>query len=271
MGVLRHVTNALLQRLPRNRRRLFVRRLAGFAHRLYLAYENFDYDPATNGEYEILRKIATIEPDPVVFDVGANTGGWALAAAVIVPNARIHCFELAGRLARELRANVAVQKRISVNEFGLAEREADVEFTFYPNTTVFTSMYDYPHDTVSVRDRGHVRTGDAYMLENGIDRISLLKLDVEGAEPLVLKGLSRALEQGRIDSVQFEYGRINLAAGFLLRDFYALFERHGFAVGKVYPTYVEFREYHPLHEDLLGPNFLAVRKARKDWIEVFGR
>jgi hypothetical protein len=32
-------------------------------------------------------------------------------------------------------------------------------------------------------------------------------------------------------------------------------------IGKVYPTYVEFREYDVGHEDFLGPNYLAVHAS----------
>lgn len=271
MSLLRQVVRILLRRISHQRRRPFIRRLAKFAHSVYLSYENFDYDPRTNGEYEILRKIAKLEPQAVIFDVGANVGDWALTAATILPHGQVHCFELAGPLIERLRANVAQERRIIVNGFGLADRDADVEFKFYPDTTIFTSMYEYPHGLRSVREHGRVRTGDVYMTEKGIERVSLLKIDVEGAEPLVLKGFEDAMRLGKIDAVQFEYGRVNLLAGFFLRDFYALFQRHGYLVGKIYPSYVEFRDYDLAHEDLLGPNFLAVRRERWDWIVSLGQ
>jgi hypothetical protein len=86
-----------------------------------------------------------------------------------------------------------------------------------------------------------------------------LKLDVEGAEHLVLQGLDEALSERRIRFVQFEYGRVNILTRFLLRDFYTLFATHGYVVGKIFPDHVDIRDYDLNDEDFLGPNYLACR------------
>jgi len=57
--------------------------------------------------------------------------------------------------------------------------------------------------------------------------------------------------------VQFEYGRVNILTHFLLRDFYELFARFGYVVGKIYPDHVDFRSYDLGDEDFLGPNYFA--------------
>lgn len=110
-------------------------------------------------------------------------------------------------------------------------------------------------------------TGDFYCAKRGIDHIDLLKLDVEGAESTVLKGFSRMLEEARIAAVQFEYNFAAIRSHFLLSDFYDLFEPAGFVVGKIFPDAVEFRAYDIYRdEDFLGPNYLAVRRDRRDLI-----
>jgi Methyltransferase FkbM domain len=101
--------------------------------------------------------------------------------------------------------------------------------------------------------------GDEFLAREGISQVDFLKLDVEGAEHLVLEGLEGYLREQRIRLVQFEYGRVNILTHFLLRDFYQLFAKYGYAVGKVFPDYVEFREYELKDEDFLGPNYLACR------------
>jgi hypothetical protein len=82
---------------------------------------------------------------------------------------------------------------------------------------------------------------------------------VEGAEHLVLEGLETQLRSERVRFVQFEYGRVNILTHFLLRDFYQLFASYGYVVGKIYPDYVDFREYDLSDEDFMGPNYLACR------------
>jgi hypothetical protein len=101
--------------------------------------------------------------------------------------------------------------------------------------------------------------GDEFLEREGIGEVDFLKLDVEGAEHLVLQGLERHLRQQRVRFVQFEYGRVNILTHFLLRDFYQLFGAYGYVVGKIYPDYVDFREYDLSDEDFLGPNYLACR------------
>ena len=39
-------------------------------------------------------------------------------------------------------------------------------------------------------------------------------------------------------------------------------------VGKIFPSYVDFREYELKDEDFQGPNYLAVRAARADLIAL---
>src|SRR5437867_464786 len=93
-----------------------------------------------------------------------------------------------------------------------------------------------------------IRTGSAgysrgCVREQGIDRVDLLKMDVEGAEHLVLAGLAQTLGARRVRFVQFEYGRVNILTKFLLHDFYELFRRYGYVVGKIFPDFVDFRAY----------------------------
>jgi hypothetical protein len=104
-----------------------------------------------------------------------------------------------------------------------------------------------------------VMRGDEFFAQEGIAEVDFLKLDVEGAEHLVLQGLGDRLREQRVRFVQFEYGRVNILTHFLLRDFYELFATYGYVVGKIYPDYVDFRDYDLSDEDFLGPNYLACR------------
>ena len=65
-------------------------------------------------------------------------------------------------------------------------------------------------------------------------------------------GSARALRAVRVRPGEYPYP-------FLLRDFYLLFAGYGYVVGKIYPDYVEFRDYDLGDEDFIGPNYLACR------------
>jgi hypothetical protein len=118
---------------------------------------------------------------------------------------------------------------------------------------------------------GRTRRGDDYADQAGIRHIDFLKIDVEGMEDRVLRGFNAMFERNAIDLVQFEYGRVNILNHFLLHDAYEFFRARGFAVGKIYPSYVDFREYTLSDEDFLGPNYLACRLSRTDYLDALGR
>jgi hypothetical protein len=141
----------------------------------------------------------------------------------------------------------------------------------FDGAPALTTASDYPHPLPSVSIVGRTRRGDDYAREAGIERIDFLKIDVEGMEERVLRGFSGMFDRQAIDVVQFEYGRVNILNRFLLRDAYEFFTACGFVVGKIYPSYVDFRDYALGDEDFLGPNFLACRAARSDYLHALGR
>jgi hypothetical protein len=98
--------------------------------------------------------------------------------------------------------------------------------------------------------------------------VDYLKIDVEGHEPDVLAGCEKLLREGRIRAIQFEYGRVNIETRFLLLDFYDLLCGYDMVIGKIYPFSVDFREYAYVHEDFLGPNYLAVHKSQQSLLQA---
>jgi len=79
------------------------------------------------------------------------------------------------------------------------------------------------------------------------------------------------LDAGRIDVIQFEYGKVNIITHFLLRDFYEFLEPRGYLVGRLFPDFVDFRAYALEDEDFSGPNYVAVRKTRSDIVDALSK
>jgi FkbM family methyltransferase len=227
--------------------------------RSFLAlYENVDWDFSTNGEIRVLECLSN-HGFSCIFDVGANHGHWTLAASKIFKDAEIHAFEIVPDTARMLREKVSNLPNVFANEFGLHEDEQEVEVYWdVDRSTISTTLENTSLKTDS-RLLCRVISGDSYMLDQGIQRINLLKIDVEGAEDKVLKGFSQTLIQGNIDIIQFEYSRRNILSHFLLYDFYMLLKQYNYTIGKIYPNYVDFREYSLWDENFYLSNFLAVR------------
>ena len=261
--------HALGRVLARHRRNPLVSLLGRGCKVAWLAYENSNYDFRTNGESRVLERLRG-QPFTTLLDVGANVGDWARDAARAFPKARIDCFEVIPATFSRLRENTRANPNLRIHDFGLSDRAQELEFKHYPGAPGLTSMFDFPHAAEAVRVSGRVLSGDEFLRSEGIAAVDFLKIDVEGAELLVLEGLRGSLGSGAIQVVQFEYGLMNVLTRHLLRDFYALLGARGYRIGKVYPTYVDFREYRLAHEDFLGPNYLAVRTERDDLVRLLG-
>jgi FkbM family methyltransferase len=241
------------------------KRMAMFCQEFLRTYKNCDYDCRSNGEQWLVTRLSAFRP-AVVFDVGANVGNWLTLAQATFPGAQFHAFEIVPTTFAALAERMAGNAGVALNNFGLSNCSESIRMHVFDISTELSSHVAFPHGS------HHeivcpVRRGDQYMRDKGIERIDLLKIDVEGAEHLVLEGFGAALAT-QIDVIQFEYGRVNIMTHFLLRDFYELLEASGYLVGKLFPNYVDFRNYELYDEDFLGPNYIAVRKVKSRIIDA---
>lgn len=172
-----------------------------------------------------------------VFDVGANTGTWSLALTQhsgpwIGP---LHLFEpMPGNLKKieELRADGLYGENaaaMTINPFALSDSCGTVDIHFENDVTGFASIdsatvhllarnVDLPrHQTIETR------TLDSYCDERGIDRIDILKIDVEGHELAVLKGAKRMLAEKRIRCIVYEIGPHQMVRREYYKDFFDFF------------------------------------------------
>lgn len=234
----------------------------------------YSYDFDRNGERRLLEAMARLSPR-TVFDVGANVGDWSLVAAQLMPAAHIHCFELSPRTWRTLSARVQGE-RFTVNNCGMGDRDGSIRFKDYgENSTVNTILSNATyHDDrhAAVVSEATIVTGDTYCRQHGIDSIDLLKIDVEGADHLVLAGFERMLGACAIRVVQFEYGYTHGDAKFLMRDFHEFFARHGYAVGRLERSGVAFAPWnYKMNDFRSGPNYVAARQDDAQALQVLGR
>lgn len=218
---------------------------------------------ATNGESELIRRIARYRPK-VVFDVGANRGEWTRLATEHMPLANVHAFEPVPQTAALLRTQVGVDGRAEVHEFALGDRDETRRISLDVPRSELVSVLNPATgpDSIVVS----VRRGDAFCSELGIRQIDLLKIDTEGSDHSVIAGFETMLRRSQIDVVQFEYGAWALTTKFLLRDFWDVFLGHGYVVGKLHPRGVSFGPYSTRLEDFRGLNFVAVTSDRPDLI-----
>lgn len=250
-------------------------KLAHFINRraisLHKSFENLNYNFDTNGELNVLKKLSSFKGEiNTVFDVGANRGNWATMFNERFPEAQIYSFEILPITYEHLEAKVKGVNKINCYNFGLSNVEKDMTINYSPKsdglTTLVPNFMEEFHGGDTIKYDVKVITGDCFCQNEKIISIDFLKIDVEGHENNVLEGLKGMLENGNIKIIQFEYGFINVATHFLLKDFYKLLGQYGMKIGKIYPKYVDFREYRYSDENFYGPNYLAVHESEKDII-----
>jgi FkbM family methyltransferase len=238
------------------------------------SYKNLNYDMASNGEFHLLHCLPT-KGISTIFDVGANVGDYTSACLKRFrsDDVTIHAFEPVPATFEKLSANVT-SPRVRRNAMGLSNCSQMIEINYNPHDNGSSSIVagELLHQGHWDKIQVQVMTGDEYCAENGVQSIDLLKIDVEGAENLVLDGFSGLLEREKISCIQFEFGMVNIFTKFLLKDFWETLTKRGFVLGPVMPRGVVFKEYNPRDEDFQGPsNYFAVHGTRRDLIEAVRR
>jgi len=234
------------------------------------AYKNVSYEFAINGEFWLLDRLKHLSVE-MIFDVGANHGEWSTAAAARFPNAVIHAFEIVPITYNYLEDAARETPHIRPNRFGLSDRAGFVDVNIWEKNDTVSSMLEIGGVRENIPSsviKCEVQRADRYCHDHGIHRIDLLKIDVEGAENLVLNGFGDLWDHGDIGLIQFEYGMANIYSHHLLIDFWRDFEKRNYRVGKLMPNAVKFGEFLPLYEDFRGPNYVAVHNSRKDLLQV---
>lgn len=236
------------------------------AHSFEEAYENVGAEFSRNGEADLLRRLAPLDFKTLV-DVGANVGDWSMAASHNWPSAYVHAFEVAPTTFRELEARVsreALAPRVGLNNCGLGDRTAVQTMYYFPDHPELTCDRPRHGGKAVVPFEATIVTGDEYAAAHGLTSIDFLKVDVEGAEHLVLKGFSQMLERSAIRCIQFEYGAFSIQTRVLLADYYERLAAR-YWIGKVFPSGVEFRDYEWTDESFRFANFVCISR---DWPEA---
>ena len=193
-------------------------------------------------EHPSSRKWLELAADArVVFDVGANVGLYSLLTAAVNPACRVHAFEPTAAIHATLVENIRLNRfeaRIVANQAGIGRISGPAFLNECRGTDGENDGMNY----MSSEHREPVGESiaafslDDYCAERAIERIDLLKMDIEGGETEALLGARRLLERKAITAMCLETigwsaersGHSVAELVELLRDAgYVLYELHG--------------------------------------------
>ena len=181
-----------------------------------------------------LRKF--LKPEMVIADIGANVGEITLLAAKRLTRGRVLSFEPMPRVYAQLRRNIELNgfKNVSTFNMGLFHESGTLPL-FVKSDNPYgmtnegvTSLFS--DGTARQVSSVPLRRFDDVAEESGITRLDLMKIDVEGAEWMVLRGAQRAIERFR-PVIIAEISESNFhKAGYTTEDLYRFLKSLGYEI-----------------------------------------
>jgi FkbM family methyltransferase len=185
------------------------------------------------------RSFGQLPTNATVVDVGANIGLFSLLIKQQLPDARVYAFEPAPVHFALLGKNLAAYRAVQLFQQGLGEAVTHKRFTYYPNYSVMSGFHADAHDDRQLLAAGiasqlqldqpekveaaeryieilmdnklddaqqfdcSITTLSAFIDEQKITHIDLLKIDAEKAESDVLGGIADK-DWGKISRIVLE-------------------------------------------------------------------
>jgi FkbM family methyltransferase len=195
-----------------------------------------------------------LRPGDICIDIGANVGAHALLAAHLVgPNGRVHAIEASPTIHKRLVQNLTMNGYRNVQTYNSAVTDKPGSVTVYLHdsrnlggTTIVRSETERQRVTTEEAEVDGYPLADIVPIQE-IRNARLIKIDVEGAEWMVMIGMRDLLPSLRDDClILMEVGIAALADhGATLDDLFNLFGSHGWQpVGLINSYRPEFY-FHP--------------------------
>lgn len=174
-----------------------------------------------NTDVDFIRSI--LSPGDVYIDIGANIGDLVVAASLAVgPSGRVYAFEAHPRIFSYLRRNITLNELVNVRPVQAACGE---DFGW-------VSFEDRSADDMNRVGSGGLNV-PVIPAQNLVseERIRLIKIDVEGFELFVMKGLTDILE--RSEAIYFEVGDRHFEDfGYTFAEIHDFLRQHKFEIWK---------------------------------------
>jgi len=142
--------------------------------------------------------LSELKPDDVFWDIGANLGLYSLFAANS-PGVNVVAFEPNPMTVKKINDNIALNKKsnIEVLKLALSDTKGLVKFDSMENRGnhgLAHIAFEKTSNTINVE----TNSGDKLIEDGAAPRPDIVKIDVEGAEYLVIKGMQNTLTDCRV-------------------------------------------------------------------------
>lgn len=142
---------------------------------------------------EFVEKLISKTKDPVIFDIGANIGNHSLSFARYAK--QVCSFEPVPEIFAVLEKNMQQNNLTNVwcVNTALSSEEGEEEIFVFEDNMGATSFDKHDENVTAVTVRKQI--GDKWVSENNISQLDFIKIDTEGHEAYVLKGLKHTIQR----------------------------------------------------------------------------
>jgi FkbM family methyltransferase len=178
--------------------------LAEVRHEIGRRVRNLRRDRIAGVGHDFVGDIKTRLPHVqvnTIFDVGAHIGLTALEFSDEFPNATVYAFEPGSENFCRMKSNLIGKPDIRLHNIGFSSAPGEAVLLCEPE---HPSMARIVSGGTANTETVKLDTIDNFSIAAGVNRIDLLKIDVEGHEMSVFAGARKMLEQGRISIIRFE-------------------------------------------------------------------
>lgn len=181
-------------------------------------------------EYEEMNFIYNyLKKDDIFLDVGANIGAHTLMAASKIKTGKIFSFEPSSKALRYLKENIQINNLnsiVTIIDKVVSDKNGLEKFIIGKHSEVdhIGEKDDQLHEMKTIPSIGL----DKFLTEQKINYVDLIKIDVEGAELKVLKGLRGYLAGGKVGMIIFEINSNCGIYGYSVKDMINFLEQYDF-------------------------------------------
>jgi FkbM family methyltransferase len=153
-----------------------------------------------------------VKPGTVVVDVGANVGIYTLLAAKLLEGTgKIYSFEPTPRIYEILRDNVQVNSFlelgiVQLHQVAVTDRSGKARLSIFNNDSGHNTLFrDGKAD-----DEIDVATTSLDEILATQERVDIVKIDAEGAEPLIVRGMQQVIKRNPKIRILLEFAPVHL-------------------------------------------------------------